>query len=191
MRASSSHSEYMHARTWVIGMRAVAHQTHIEDAGQQRIRRVQRWNADHDRPKATDLVLPGHWAAIPRRRRITGTAVVHQCEPLALGILESQRQAAVSLEDAPVRDLGCIEALDPPLQGGLTLHPQTRPNDAARASSLVRHRPIEEREVGTGTSLRIGVEQVVSTHVVLINTPFDQAHTECPRVEAVILFDGG
>src|SRR5678815_1534449 len=60
MRTCSSHFEYVHTRAGIIGMRAVAHQTHIEDARQQRIRRVQRGNADDDRAEATNLVFLWH-----------------------------------------------------------------------------------------------------------------------------------
>ena len=142
-------------------------------------------------PRPRIWMFVRHRAAIPRARRIAGPAIVHQREPLTFRILESQGQPAVALEDVAVRNAGFIEALDPPLQRGFTLHPQTRPNDAARAATLAWHRPVEEREVGAGTPLGIGIEQVVRAHVVLVDAAFDEPHTERLRIEAVIFFDGG
>ena len=128
-------------------------------------------------------------AAVPRGRRIAGAAIVHEGEPLAFRILESERQAAVALDDLAVRDLGFVEALHPPLQGGFTVHAQARTDDAARAAALAWHGPVEERQVGSGTALRVGIEQVVGAHVVLVDGAFDQPHAERLRVEAVILLD--
>jgi hypothetical protein len=136
-------------------------------------------------------VLLGHCTAIPRDRRITGSAIIHQCEPLTLGVFEPQSEAAVPLEDVAVRDLGFIEALNPPLHSGFTRHAQTRPNDGARAATLAWHRPVEERQISAWTPDGIGIEQVVRAHVALVDAAFDQPHAERLRVEAMILLDGG
>ena len=104
VRPAASHFENVHARARVVGMRAVAHQSHVEDAGQQRIRGIQRWHADHDRTESADLVFGRHRASLPWRRRITSAAVVDQREPLTFRIFEEHGQAAVSLDDLAVRD---------------------------------------------------------------------------------------
>ena len=120
-------------------------------------------------PRPRIWMLLRHRAAVPGCRRIAGAAVVDEREPLALGILESQGQPAVALEDLAVRDLGFVEALRPPFQRGFTVHAQAGADDAARAAALARHGPVEKGQVGAGAALRVGIEQVVRAHVVLID----------------------
>lgn len=60
---------------------------------------------------------------------------------------------------------------------------------AARSAAFLRHRPVEERQTGAGSALRVAIEQVVSTHVVLIYGALHQPHTEGLGVEVMVLPD--
>ena len=56
-----------------------------------------------------------------------------------------------------------------------------------RAAPLRRHRPVEEREIGAGAALRVGVEQVIRAHVVLIDRALHETHAERLRVEEMVV----
>ena len=48
-------------------------------------------------------------------------------------------------------------------------------------------RPGEKRQVRSGVTFRIGVEEVVRAGIVLVDAPFDQAHPENPGVKVEVL----
>ena len=144
-----------------------------------------------DRTEAADLELGRHRTAIPRRRRVAGTAVVDEREALALGILELKRQPAVALDDLTVRHLVFVEALQPPCQRRFTVHAEAGPDDAASPAALARCGPVEKGEVRARTAFGVGIEQVIGAHVVLVHRALDQPHAERPGVEAVVLLDRG
>ena len=75
----------------------VAHAAHVHDLGQHEGGARQLVHGQHDRTEAADLVLGRHRAALPRRGRARA-AVVDQHQPLALAVLERQRQPAVDLD---------------------------------------------------------------------------------------------
>ena len=62
-------------------------------------------------------------------------------------------------------------------------------DDAAGAVAFARHRPVEEREIGSGAALGVGIEQMISAYIVLVDRTLDQTHAERLGVEAMILFD--
>ena len=116
VRPATPHLEDMHASARVVGIRYVPHLSHVEDFGQQRVGGIQGRNADDDRTETANLVLWWNGTERPRRWRIASPTVVYQCESLAFGILELQREAAVSFGDVIVRYLRIVKSLGPPVQ---------------------------------------------------------------------------
>ena len=136
-------------------------------------------------------MLGRHGAPIPRGGTGSTPAVVHQGEPLPLGILEIQHQAAVALGDLVGTDAERTEALGPPLERGSAAHAQVRARQAVRAAPLARHLPVEECQVRPRRPDGVGVEQVVRADVVLIDAALHQAHAQRLGVEAVVPADVG
>ncbi len=114
------------------------------------------------------------------------TAVVHEAEALALGILEVDPEAPVALDEAAVRDAVCVEAAGPPVRASSPRDPQGRAGDAVRAPPLAADGPVEEGEVGSRRSQAVRVEQVIGAHVVLVDGLLDEAHAERLRVERMV-----
>jgi hypothetical protein len=135
------------------------------------------------------LTLRRHRAPIPGSGWITRATIVDQGESLTLGILESEDVPVVPFEDVSVRDLVFLQPLCPPFQRGLPIHTQAGPHDAARAAAFARHGPVEEREVGAWVTLRVGIEEVVRAHVILVDGPLHQPHPKRLRIEAMVLLD--
>ena len=83
-------------------MRAIAHVSHVENAREQNIGRVECRHADDDWAQPSYLLLAGHRATVPWNRRIALTAVVYQREALPLRIFEHEHQPAIVLKNLAV-----------------------------------------------------------------------------------------
>ena len=79
--------------------------------------------------------------------------------------------------------------MHPPLQRGFAVHAQAGADDASRSAAFRRHRPIEERQVAARSAFRVGVEQMIRAHIVLIDGASHQSHAERLSIETVIVFD--
>ncbi len=73
------------------------------------------------------------------------------------------------------------------MQGFHSADSQTGATDAVVTVVLARRiGPIKKREVSAGRSDRVGVKQVVSSDVILIDGFLDQPHAQGLRVEAMV-----
>jgi hypothetical protein len=135
-------------------------------------------------------VLGWDRAAIPRKG-IVRAAVVNQCQPLPLVILEIERQSPVALHDIAGCDALLVEPLFPPIQRFLPRDPQCGPHDRACSAPLGRHRPVEKSQVRARASLRIRVEEVVRRNIILVDRPLDEAHAHGLCVEVVVIANPG
>ncbi len=164
---------------------------HVHDLGQNQLRPRQFGDTQDDGSQAPELMLRRHGALVPGNRCIPCPPVLHQGEALPLGVLEVQDGPPVPPGDLSHREPLLPEAILPPRQGGLALHPEARSHDAPGPPHLPGDGPVEEGEVGARASHRIGVEEVVGADVVLVDAPLHQAHSHDPGVEAVVVPDAG
>ena len=141
---------------------------------------------EHDRTEAADLVFRRHRAALPRRRR-SRAAVVDQHQPLALAVLERQRQPAVDLDDIAGHAAGLLQAIAPVAETCFAGDAQAGARNRVGAAPLRGRREIEEGEVGAGIGLAVGVEQMIGADVVLVDGLLDQPHAEQAGVKRQIL----
>ena len=191
-RAAATHLEHVYAVRGVVadaysrtGRRSITRVSSASVAARPR-------HAHHDRTEPADLVLGRHRAPVPGHGLIAVAAVIDEREPLALGILEVERQPAVALDVSLAAHAAAREsarAHHSSVAG--PRHAEMGPDDAVGAAPLARHLPVEEREVRAGRPDGIGVEQMVRAHVVLIDAALHQTHAERLRVEAIVLADGG
>ena len=189
VRPPLSHLVHVHDVARVVGMRVLAHRPHVQHAREDHVGGTEQRHAHDDRPEPPHLILGGHGAPRPRRRRIARPVVVHEGEALSLGVLEVERQPPVALRDRAVRHPLLGEAPLPPGERVGAGDAEVRPRDAARAAPFAGHLPVEEGHVGAGRPHGVGVEEVVRADVVLIDAPLHEPHPEDARVEAVVVAD--
>lgn len=109
-----------------------------------------------------------------------------ETKPLPLATLEVERRTAVSNRDYRVRDADLIEPLLPPCQACFTGDAKPRMHDAAPASPLARHRPVEKRDVRAWRCGTVGVKQMLGRNVVLVDRLFHEAQAKHARIEGVV-----
>ena len=115
------------------------------------------------------------------------TALVdYETEPLSLAILKSEGKPAITHLYRRNDYVSLAQPIRPPRKGGLIRHPQSRPHNAARATMLMRHPPIEESQIGAGRADPISVEKMVSRNIVLIDAFFDESQSERPYIKSMI-----
>jgi hypothetical protein len=131
-------------------------------------------------------VLCRNRAALPRRGR-TLAAVVDQDQPLALAVLERQRQPTVDLDDITGRGAGRLEAIPPIAQRLFAGDAQAGARDRIGAAPLGRRREIEEGEIGAGIGFAVGIEQMIGADVVLVDGLLDQPHAQQAGVKRQIV----
>ena len=187
-RPARSHLVHVHRRR----SRSPDARTRARDAcrsaAQHRVGGRERRDAERDRAEAANLVLRRHRAAVPRVR-LAGAPIVDEREPLALRILEVERQPAVALRDLAGAHAELAQPRLPVVERVGAGHAQRRARDRARPARLRGHRPVEEGEVGSGRPLRVGVEQVIGTHVVLVDGALDEPHAQRPGIEVMVVPD--
>jgi hypothetical protein len=184
--AALAHLIYMHRVLRVLRVRVFAHWAHVERLLKQAISRLEIWHAQDNRAEAAHLMGGRNRAALPRVR-LAHAAVIDQRKPLPLGIFDIQRQAAIALGDLAGGDAQLAQMLRPPCQRIEPGNAQMRAYNRVAATSLARHRPVEEGQIRSWAAQRIGVEQMVGAHVVLIHRTLYEPHPELLRVEQVIL----
>ena len=128
----------------------------------------------------------GRNRALLPRKCSAEPAIIDQRQPLALEILELQRQPAVDVRDIAHRPAARLQPFAPETKRLLTVHSESGPRHRARTAHLALHRPVEESDVGAGTGLRVGIEQVVGADVVLVDGLLHQAQPHGLGVEFVI-----
>jgi hypothetical protein len=79
-----------------------------------------------------------------------------------------------------------LAAFQPPLQRGLTADAQPGVDDTVGASPLRDSRPIKKSQVCAGTSLSVGIEEMIGGDVVLVDGLFHQTHSENACIKRVI-----
>ena len=164
----------------------VADAAHVHDLGQHERGARQIVHGQHDRTEAADLVFRWHRAALPRRGRALA-AVVDQHQPLALAVLERQRQPAVDLDDIAGHAAGLFQAIPPVAQRLFAGDAQAGARDRIGSALLGGGREIEEGEIGAGIGFAVGVEQVIGADVVLVDGLFHQPHAEQAGVKGHIV----
>ena len=156
------------------------HGPHVEHpASARRPSRASFGHAHHDRPEPAHLVLGGHRAPVPGATAVALAAVVDQRQPLAFGVLEVERQPAVALHDRPGLRRAIPEPLRPPLERLAALSPA---GAFARCCAVPRRsRGIcQSKKVRSVPGLpdRVGIEEVVGAHVVLVDAALHQPHAQ-------------
>jgi hypothetical protein len=117
------------------------------------------------------------------RRRV---AIHHEGKPLAFRIFKRQRRCAIDGSHFAMRNLQLRQPSCPIVQRRLRRHPEPGARDRPRAPPLAGHRPIKERDVRPRRRQPIGVEQVVSRGVILVDGLFDQPQAQDLRIKMVI-----
>ena len=125
--------------------------------------------------------LRSHGEAAPLR------PVVDQHQPLALAVLERQRQPAVDLDDIAGHGAGLFQAIPPVAQRLFARDAQAGARDRIGSAPLGGGREIEEGEIGAGIGFAVGVEQVIGADVVLVDGLLDQPHAEQAGVKGQIV----
>jgi hypothetical protein len=184
--AARTHLVDMGADFSVAGRGVVPDPSHAHNLREHEVCIVQVGHADRDRAEATDLVLGRHGAALPWMGLLALPAVIDEAEALALEILEVEGEPAIALDDLGLRDAQVLEALLPPGERVSARDPHGSAGDAVGAALLAFDWPIEEGDVGAGRAASIGVEQVVSADVVLVDGLLHQPQPERLGVEGVI-----
>jgi hypothetical protein len=118
---------------------------------------------------------------------LASTAIIDKAETLALKILEIERRTTVPNDNTARFNASITEMLGPPLQLIGTADTKARLGNGMGAARFWPNRPIEKSNVGTGRGLPIGVEQVIGTHIVLIDGLLHKPQTERTGIEAVIV----
>ena len=185
--ATGAHLVHVHDVPRVLGVRVLAHGTH-PDRPQHGVRRRDRRHAQRDGTQPPDLVLRRHRAPVPGVR-VANAIVGDEREPLALGVLEVERQSRVALHDLSRPHAQLAEPHLPVVERLGVGHAQRGTRDRSRAARLGRHRPVEEGEVGPRCPLRVGVEQMISAHVVLVHGTLDEAHPHGAGIEVMVVPD--
>ena len=159
-----------------------------EELGQYRHRRIRAAHRERDGTEPADRRLRLHATGRPRhrcrwKRRLVGG---HQRQPLALGIAEVECRPAARLRDLVVLHDVFDQPLPPPAECARR-HPEPDAGDVAHPGP-VRHRarPVEEGDVGAGRALRVGIEEVVGGHVVLVHRLLHQAQAQHVAVEVQV-----
>src|SRR5215216_3138541 len=144
------------------------------------------------RTEAPDARLPRHRAAFPRDaagdRRIT--SVVHQPQPLSLGVGEGDEAPAITLLHAAMLDAELQEPARPELERLPPRDPELRRRDLTGALMVRRNSqvgPIEERDLRPRPPKLVAVEQVVGRDVVLVDRLLYQPQPQNPSVERDVL----
>ena len=114
-------------------------------------------------------------------------AIVDQHQPLALAVLERQRQPAVDLDDIAGHGAGLFQAIPPVAEGLFARDAQARARDRIGSAPLGGGREIEEGEIGAGIGFAVGIEQVIGADVVLVDGLLDQPHAEQAGVKGHIV----
>ncbi len=131
-------------------------------------------------------MLRRHRALLPRRGW-PRAAVIDQHQPLALTILERQRQTAVDLDDLTGMAARFLEAVPPVTKAFFAGDAQSGAGNAVGAAPLRCCREIEECKVGAGIGVSVGVEQMIGADVVLIDGLLHQPHAEQAGIERQVL----
>src|SRR5918995_1024451 len=131
------------------------------------------------RSKAPDTGLSRHRTALPRdtTRDPVVSTIVHEPQPLALGVGEGYEAATPALLDAAVLDAELRKPLGPEVQRLAPRHPELNRRNLARARVVGRDpqvRPVEEGHLRTRPPQLVTVEQVICRDVVLVDRLFYQ-----------------
>src|SRR4051812_21921963 len=148
-------------------------------------------DADHDWSEPSNLPFARDWAPVPSGREITAAIVIDKRETLSFRVFECESQSSIVLKDLATAHARLFEATRPPGQRLAPIHAQGSPHNAARASPLSGSRPVEEGKVCARTAFGVSVEEMISTHVVLIHRPLNQTHAERLGVEAMVVSNAG
>src|SRR6476620_2562964 len=100
-------------------------------------------------------------------RRLSLTAVVDQHQPLALIVLERQRQPSVDFDDLAGDDARLFQAVAPISQALFTGNAQAGARNRVGPAALGSCGKIEEGEIGAGIGFAVGVEQMIGADIVL------------------------
>jgi hypothetical protein len=82
---------------------------------------------------------------------------------------------------------GLPEAITPVAETFLAGNAQPGARDAVGSAPLGCGRKIEERQIGAGIGLSVGVEQMIGADIVLIDGLLDQPHAEQAGIKGQIL----
>ncbi len=125
-------------------------------------------------------MLRSHGEAVP------APPVVDQHQTLALAVLERQGQPAVDLDQLAGHAAGLLQPVPPVSQAVLAGDAQAGAGNAVGPAPLGRGGKIEEGEIGAGTGVSVGIEQMIGADVVLVDGLLDQPHAEQPGIERQI-----
>ena len=106
---------------------------------------------------------------------------------MAFAIFKRQRQPAADLGDIAGVAARLLQAIPPIAKTFLAGDAQGGARNTVAAAPLRRGRKIEERKIGAGIGLRVGVEQVIGADVVLVDGLLDQPHAEQAGIKRQIL----
>src|SRR5581483_1067756 len=101
-------------------------------------------------------------------------------------ILEVEGQPAVAFGNRRLRHAVLAEVGSPPVERGFAGYAKAGPGDRMGAAALPADGPVEEGQVAAGTGQPVGIKQVVSRDVVLVDGLLDQAEAEYIPVEGEI-----
>ena len=152
------------------------------ELAQERLARLGSRGVGTDRVEAEQRVLPRNLGVLGDQRLVADVADP-QLMPQALRVLEGQRSVG-----ALDRDPGAAEALLPEVERRRRGHPPGDRVDHAVPGPPARGAgELEERYVGAGLTLLVGVEDVVDGRIVLIDRLLDQAQAEDPGIEVDVV----
>src|SRR5262249_15025949 len=141
-----------------------------------------------DRPEPADLML-GRDRTLCPWIRCARAAVVNERQPLPFGVFEIDNTPAIALDDLAGDGVVLLEMLDPPFERRFAAHAQAGARDAVRAAPFAWQIEVEKREIRSRRRFAIGVEKMVSRHVVLVDAFLNQPHAKRAGVEVLVALD--